>query len=181
MRKLTESTSVVLLAAALIVCAAGCKRKSQKVQMDATEEAGAAMATTIHVADPNASVQLIKGFHDVEQNAWRWTMKKFSVTLRPPAGAAQRGAMLRVQFAVPDPVIAMFKSVTLSASVEGVPLHSQTYSTTGDQVYAQEVPAKALSSEAVVVDFTLDKAIPPGDTDKRELGIVVSTIGFEVK
>jgi hypothetical protein len=149
--------------------------------MDATEETGATMATTIHVADPNASVQLIKGFHDVEQNAWRWTMKKFSVTLRPPAGAAQRGAMLRVQLAVPDPVIAMFKSVTLSASVEGMPLPSQTYSTAGDQVYVQDVPAKALGAEAVVVDFTLDKAMPPGDADKRELGVVVNTIGFEAK
>jgi hypothetical protein len=33
----------------------------------------------------------------------------------------------------------------------------------------------------VRVDFELDKAIPPSEKDARELGVVVSKIGLELK
>lgn len=181
MRRLTGNTTISLLALALIAGAFGCKRSPKRVQVEATEETSTALATMVHVADPRASVQLVKGFYDVEQNAWRWTMQKFSVTLRPPAGSAQKGALLRVQFAIPDPVIEKLKSIRLAANVEGVPLEGQEYTKPGEQVYTAEVPAKALGGEAVVVDFALDKALMPGASDQRELGVVVSTIGFEAK
>jgi hypothetical protein len=181
MRRLIGITAISLLAIAFLAGAPGCKRKPKKVQVEATEETNTSLATMVHVADPRASVQLVKGFHDVEQNAWRWTMQKFSVTLRPPAGAAQRGALLRVQFAVPDPVLAKLKSIRLTANVEGVPLEGQEYTKPGEQVYSVDVPAKALGGEAVIVDFALDKALMPSASDERELGIVVSTIGFEAK
>lgn len=181
MRRLTGITLITLLALALGAGASGCKRAPKKVQVEATDETSTSLATMVHVADPRASVQLIKGFHDVEQNAWRWTMQKFSVTLRPPAGSAQKGAILRVQFSIPDPVIEKLKSVRLAANVEGVPLEGQEYTKPGEQVYSVDVPAKALGGEAVIVDFALDKALMPSAGDQRELGIVVSTIGFEAK
>jgi hypothetical protein len=33
----------------------------------------------------------------------------------------------------------------------------------------------------VTVDFALDKFLAPGAADQRELGVVVSSIGFEAK
>jgi hypothetical protein len=42
----------------------------------------------------------------------------------------------------------------------------------------REVPANLLSDDAVRVDFRLDKALPPGDADKRELGVVASSAGL---
>ena len=63
---------------------------------------GAQLAAVVNMADPKSSVQLLKGFHDVEQNAWRWTMGKFSVTLRPPLNAPQKGATLVVKLSIPD-------------------------------------------------------------------------------
>ena len=50
------------------------------------------LLSTVHAADPKSSIQLIKGFHGVEQNSWRWTMGRFAVTLKPPIGAAEQGA-----------------------------------------------------------------------------------------
>ena len=178
MRRLIGIPALVV---ALLLGAPGCKRKQQKVEVIETEEAAQDLTSMIHVADPRASLQLVKGFHDVEQNAWRWTMQKFSVTLRPPAGAAEKGATLRLKLAVPDAVIGRLKTLTLAASVGETPLEGATFVKPGEQVYSREVPASALKADAVTVDFALDKCLPPGDVDRRELGVVVTSVGFEAK
>jgi hypothetical protein len=135
----------------------------------------------LHVADPRAAPQLLNGFHDVEQNAWRWTMGKFAVTLRPPANASQKGARLILRCAVPATIIQRLTAVSLAANVEGVSLPEETYSRVGEYVYSHDVPAKVLAMNAVKVEFSLDKCLPPGGTDQRELGIIVSMVGFEAK
>ena len=139
------------------------------------------LASVVHVADPRVSAQLVSGFYGIEGNAWRWTAGKFTVLLRPPRGAAQNGAMLQVKFSVPDPVIARLKTVSLSASVAGTKLPPETYTQAGEFTYSRELPAAALAGDAVKVDFALDKAIPPGAVDQRELGVVVTTVGLEPK
>ena len=103
------------------------------------------------------------------------------MSLRPPADSAKNGATLALKFTIPDPVIDKLKSVTLSVSVGGVALPPENYSKSGEQVYSREVPAKALAGASVAVDFTLDKALPPGPADHRELGVVVTSIGLEPK
>lgn len=180
MRRLNGS-SLLAPVAALLLCAPGCERKPQKVEVQATEEEAQELESMVHVADPRASLQLVRGFHDVEQNAWRWTMAKFSVTLRPPAGAAQKGATLRLNLTVPDPVIQRLKAISLRANVQGVPLEAETYFKPGNYAFTRDVPARALTGDAVTVDFWLDKSLPPGSVDQRELGVVVSSVGFEAK
>lgn len=171
---------IILLAAACAV-APSCKRKEPVQVQETIEEPETTLLSTVHVADPAASQQLIKGFHTVEQNAWRWTMGKFSVLLRPPRTAAEKGAVLQLKLAVPDPIIAKLKTVALSASIQGVALSPETYSQAGEFTYSREVPAKALQGETVQVDFSLDKFLPSGAADSRELGIVVSMVGLEPK
>jgi hypothetical protein len=168
------------VAIALLCGTTACKRH-KKPKVETVEESTPALAAVVNVADPRASAQLLKGFYDVEQNAWRWTMGKFSVTLRPPLNAPQRGATLVVKFAIPDAVLQHTKSMTLSADVNGTKIPSETYNTAGDHTYSKDVPSSALASDAVTVDFALDKYLPPGTVDQRELGIVVTSIGFEAK
>ena len=31
------------------------------------------LSSAINVGDPRAAIQLLRGFHDIENNAWRWT------------------------------------------------------------------------------------------------------------
>lgn len=69
-------TVSVLLCAVLVAGGTGCKRAT-KTRVEATDEAGPTLAPVVNMADARASVQLLKGFHDVEGNAWRWTMGKF--------------------------------------------------------------------------------------------------------
>jgi hypothetical protein len=125
--------------------------------------------------------QLVSGFHDVEANAWRWTMQRFSVNLHPPARSSHQGAVLELHLTVPPPTIEKLGSITLSASIGGAALAPETYSKAGEYTYRRDVPATALGGDSARIDFQLDKAIPPGETDKRELGIVASSVALIAK
>jgi hypothetical protein len=179
MRRLVKSLLLVLMVGAVLV-PGGCRRQ-EKARVQATEEESPELASIVHVADPQAAPQLLKGFHELEQNSWRWTMGKFSVILRPPGGSAEKGARLQSNLSVPDPVIQNLQSVSLTAIVNGVALPPETFTKPGDYTFSREVPASALSAPSVVVDFALDKCLQPGRVDQRELGIVVTTIGLEPK
>jgi hypothetical protein len=181
MRRLTlRKALLAALAAALMLAPAGCKRR-EKVSTETIEEPAPTLASVVHMADPKIVPQLLRGFHGVEGNAWRWTMGKFAVTLRPPLNAPQKGATLVAKFAIPDAVMSRTKSVTLSASVNGVSLAPETFTKTGDFVYSRDVAATALTAEAVTAEFALDSFLPSGAVEQRELGLVVSSIGFEAK
>ena len=174
------STVVILLTASLLLAGPGCKRRS-RAKIQQTEEEAPQLASTVHVADPRSSAQLLSGFYDIEQNAWRWTASKFSVVLRVPRGAAQKGALLHLKFSLPDVVIERLKSVGIGASIEGTALKPQTYTSPGELSYDPEVPAAMLARDAVKVEFALDKSLPPGAVDQRELGVIATSIGFESK
>ncbi len=161
-----------------LACTPACKLHKADVE---TSEEPAQLASVIHTADPNSSSQLVTGFYGVEQNAWRWTAQKFTAILRPPTGAASKGATLVVKLTVPDPVIASLHDVSLSASVNGTALAPETYTKAGSYTYSRDVPGTALTGDSAKVGFSLDKVMPPGDADKRALGIVVARLGLEAK
>jgi len=162
---------VIVLAVALAFAGAACKRRSSSNST--------ALRSVVLMSDPHSAGQLLSGFHDVEAGAWRWTERTFSIRLARPRGAEQKGAMLSVKLTVPPVTIDKLKSVQLSASVNGTTTDAETYSAPGDYVYRRELPPGALATDPVRVNFTLDKAIPPGNPDVRQLGIVVLAIGLE--
>jgi hypothetical protein len=170
-----------LLACALLLTLAiaplGCKRPRAHAQQAAEETPR--MASMVHVGDPKMAAQLVGGFYGIEANAWRWTARRFAVALRPPLGAAAKGAVLTLKLTVPPVVIEKERSVTLSAAIGGSALPPETYSKAGEYTYRRTVPAGALGGDTVRVDFELDKAMPPSGGDERELGIVVLSAGLE--
>jgi hypothetical protein len=173
-------TTLGLMLAAGVALAPACKPK-KTVNLKMTDESGETLWSVVNAADPKASSQLVKGFYDVEGNSWRWTMGKFSVLLRSPVGSRQNGARLVLAYAVPDPVIEKLKSVTLSARIGAIQLAPETVSTPGERQYACDVPASAFADDSVTVEFSLDKWLPPGTVDRRELGVIVTSIGLEGK
>jgi hypothetical protein len=173
---------IVLLIALtpLVVPLAGCKRKPP-AKVEVIEEQAPQLATVVHVADPQATVQLVRGFYELEQNAWRWTAGKFAVALRPPRGGAERGAVLQLKFSLADAVIERVKSMTLKARAGKLDLAPGTYAKPGQYLYSRDVPAAALAGDVVLFEFEVDKFLPPGEADQRELALIVSTIGLELK
>lgn len=151
------------------------------VHLADTIEEAPRLASTVRMGDRTMASQLAGGFYGIEANAWRWTMQKFAVNLRPPAHSAQQGAVLELRLTVPRTNIDKLGSMTLSATLGGTALAPETYSKAGDYTYRREVPANLLAGDAVRIDFQLDKAMPPGDggkgdVDQRQLGIVATSV-----
>jgi len=159
----------------------GCRSRQKKLAVQQTDEDGATLATMIFMGDTKSAPQLLKGFHTIEEGGWRWTTGKFAVALRPPRNAAVRGAILHLKFALPEAVLAKLQKVTLTAAVGGTPLPPETYTKSGDFDYAREVDRNLLGTDAVNVEFTLDKFLPAGMIEQRELGVIATSVGFEAK
>jgi len=169
------------LALALALAPLGCKREPKTVKVVPTEGEAPTLASTVRASEASHEPQLLSGFYGIENNSWRWTGKQFSVLLHAPIAAAQGEGRLNLTFTIPQVAIDHAKSLTLSASVEGTPLPPETYSKSGQYEYKRDVPASALSKEAVRIQFSLNNAIPPTGADRRELGIIVASVGLEPK
>jgi hypothetical protein len=126
------------------------------------------------MSDPEAEPQLISGFHAIEQNSWRWTAGRFAVML-PPAGRTTE-ARLRLRLSVPEAVLRQTHSVTLTAALNSSKLASQTWTEPGEHTFEALLPAAALGPDPFTVDFTLDRFLPAGKVETRELGIIVSSV-----
>ena len=124
-----------------------------------------------------AQAHLLRGWHMPERDGWRWTERRFSVAF--PNSAPGPGAYLRLNFALPEPVLAALGPVTLEAIAGGRVLPPQQYSSPGEHLYQASLTPDQLAALPLTVEFQLDKAIPPGDADRRELGIIVTSIELE--
>ena len=165
---------LLVLLAAVAVAPAACKRK-RKVR---AEPANAQLVSVLAMNDPLAAIQLVRGFYSLEGGAWRWTMKSFAVVLRPPENSGQNGARLDLKLTVPGVIVDKIGAVTVSATVGGRVLKPETYAQAGDYVYSRDVPAAVLSGDGVLVEFTIDKALPPSGGDARELALVATGVGL---
>jgi hypothetical protein len=179
-RRLSRRAAITSIGAAA-AAGFGCKRREKVRLEDKAERGPAVIESTVHTADPQSASQLLKGFHEIEQNSWRWTAGQFAVSLRPPKGSAESGATLVMKFTIPDAVVARVKTTTLTAAISGKTVGSSTYSTAGEYTFTADVPAGTLGSEPVTVEFSLSGFLPAGTVDARELGVVVSSISFEPK
>ena len=162
---------------------AGCRGKHQRVAVQNEEppEGGPRIASAFKMTDAYAQEQLLHGFYGVEGGAWRWTAGKFTVLLRPPLTSAQHGATLTLAFSIPDVVIQKLDKLTLTASVGSTKLKSETYTQPGNYSFSADVAPELLEKEAFIVDFGLDKSVPPGPVDKRELGVIALAVGLQGK
>lgn len=179
----TVCPTYVVLLAALTLALSGCNGEHKVTVKETVEEtpAKAAVPLVINMGDPKQEKQLVSGFYSIEDNAWRWTGKDFTVSLRTPAGSASQGAALDFALSIPQVTIDKLKSVTLSASVNGTALAPETYAREGQYDYKRDVASNLLTGASTRVEFHLDKAMPPAGGDARELGVVARSVGLESK
>ena len=171
--------SRAFLPALALFLAASCVQNEPGIPIE--EEASdepIALLSSVNAADPAAEPQLLRGFHGLEQNAWRWTERKFGVMLQPPPPG--QPVILNLGFTLPGVVTEAVGPVSVTARVNGQEVGSQRYSEPGEgRQFEATVPAKLLTGQPAEVEFELDKAIPPGDRDPRELGIIVFSVSFQ--
>jgi len=129
------------------------------------------------MSDPRDESQLLSGFNQIEGNSWRWTGRKFAVSLQPPPGGAVEGAKLELDCAVADAIAGQLLPLTVRASVDGQALAPQRLTAAGRQKVYFPVNKQALAGPAKVVEFEVDKVAHLGD-ESRDLGLIVVSIGF---
>lgn len=138
------------------------------------------LLSAVIVRDEAVAKQLVHGFYSVEDGSWRWTEQSFGVKLAVPPGAAEKGALLRLNFSLPKAAVAQRPSVGVTGKVAESST-SKTFTKVGEQKLELVVPPAALAGESVVADFTVDKPFAPGGGDTRALGVVVVSVELVVK
>jgi hypothetical protein len=171
---------MIACAALLAVSGAACKKR-ERIRVGQTEEGAAGLASIVHVADPRTAKQLLGGFHEVEQDSWRWTERAFRVALKPPPRAAERGAVLTLHFSIAEPLIQKLQAISLTAKAGNVVLPPETYTQAGEFVFSRELEPPLLGVDSLTVEFSLDKFAAAGEFDARELGLIVTSVGLEPK
>ena len=73
------------------------------------------------------------------------------------------------------------KQITLTATVNGQKLAPETYAKSGEYTYSRDVPGASLTQDVVNVEFELDKFLPASPADQRDLGVIMTMVGFEAK
>ncbi len=170
--------AVLLLAALLVLWA--CPVNAPDLT-PIREEAGGAetvLLSSVNVADPKAEEQLIDGFHGLENGAWRWTAQRFAVALQPPGNHAG-SSFLEMRFTVPEVIAQRFGGAKILARVNGSELAPESFAGQGEFVYSKEVSADVLGDEPARVEFEIENAVPAGEIDLRELGVIVTSIALK--
>jgi hypothetical protein len=132
----------------------------------------------VNAGDPNMAVQLVGGFHSIE-NGWRWTEGTFAVGVKVPKRAGTSGATLVLKFSIPEAIQANRPTTTIRPMVAGNDLPEESVTKPGLQQLRRDVPAEWLRDKTTVrLEFRISPPTPPSDADKRELGIIVHEVGL---
>jgi hypothetical protein len=113
---------------------------------------------------PRYSVKLLEGWHPLEQSSFRWTERCFSIELRRPPSFTLR---FNFKLMFPGPV-------TVSAVVNGIEVAPATFISEGDHSYSIELPRPVRGVSPIRIDFAVDKCMPAGGLDTRELALLVA-------
>jgi hypothetical protein len=130
----------------------------------------------LNMGDIRCRPQLLSGWYTIEEGAWRWMAKEAEAVVRAPSGASPEFTLQL--FFPPDYIQRAGGPVTVSVTLDGKPLARETYVRAGGYRVSAVVPRERLTSPEATVAIRLNRAMPPSGAEQRELGAVVSGLGF---
>lgn len=118
------------------------------------------------IAKSRQTIRLTGGWHEIENQAWRWSTGEFGATISGGAGARR----LRLEFQV-VPELLVQGPLTVSGELSARALPAQTITSPGKHVYECEIPPVV---DDVSVAIRLSHTFREGDrADGRDLGVIV--------
>ena len=130
----------------------------------------------LNLADIRSKAQLPAGWYGIEDGGWRWMSKQAEAVLRVPAEGAP---VFEMQiFFPPDFIERAGGPITLSVLLDGHPFARETYRQPGGYRLAKAAPGDLPAGAVTHVALQVDRTAPPSKSDRRELGMVVSRLGF---
>jgi len=92
-------------------------------------------------------LELLEGWHPVEQTGWRWTQQRFAATAASRPGMRHSRIVMRV-FA-PPLLIEKLGGITLNAKVDGVDVRPLIIREPGIHLFERRVPVPSEATSAV--------------------------------
>ncbi len=130
----------------------------------------------LNTGEARSKPQLLSGWHAIEEGSWRWMAREGQAVLLAPQ---QWPVNFELKLFFPsDHMKRAGGPVTVSVLLSGTLFAQETYSRPGVYTLTQPVPPGAVSTAAPKLTIRLNRALPPSDADKRELGAVVQAFGF---
>jgi hypothetical protein len=146
---------------------------------DVTQIQPAVHSQSFTMRNVDVARQLAAGIYGVENSDWRWTAGQFSIVLATPHGASTRGAELVFVFDIPDAIMRRTGPITLNAYLNHAAVGARTYTAAGAQRFSTMITPEFIRHSPVVIDFHLDRYVPAGVLEDRELGVVAYTVSLE--
>jgi hypothetical protein len=159
------------LAAALWLAAAGC-RQARHPDPRLTLEEPQPLQSSIDATNPADELQLLDGFYAPESGGWRWSAPQFTVSLGVPEELRGKDARIEFEFTIPEAAARDLEGLVIQASVNQHELPAWRSPGAGTHTAAFPVPAALLQEDGILVDFTLDRFIPPRGGEVRQLGVI---------
>jgi hypothetical protein len=78
-----------------------------------------------------------------------------------------------LRFHLPEAVVRASGPITIHAKVNGAAFAPETFSMEGEYSYTIDLGRRISKGGPLRIDFTVDKALPAGDLDTRELALIV--------
>lgn len=163
----------LVMAAALLLLNAGC-RQARHPHPELTVEEPEALQPAIDAANPADEGQLLDGFYAREPGGWRWTAPEFTITLGVPEPLRGKQGRIEFELIIPEAGAADLTGLTITARSGGQDLGRWRAPGPGTHTAAFAVPEALLGEDGVIVDFALDRFIPPRGNESRRLGVIPS-------
>ncbi|HTW66967.1 MAG TPA: class I SAM-dependent methyltransferase [Bryobacteraceae bacterium] len=118
-------------------------------------------------------LELLEGWHAVEDSGWRWTEQQFAARVASRLGVKHSRMAMRV-FA-PPVLIDKFGSITLRARIDDAEVQPLVMRDAGVHEFVRRIPKP---SEVTTAVFHLDHVLGPDAGYARDLGIIVASLEF---
>jgi hypothetical protein len=122
-----------------------------------------------------ANIDILSGWHQVERESSRWTMRQFAARIILSATAAPDRLRMRVY--VPPEHLMRLGPLRLEIDVDGEAVAPALLDTPGYHDIVRRFCNHG--HRALIASFQLDKALPPDDHDPRKRGLVVVSLDTE--
>ena len=124
--------------------------------------------TDLRMNAPEAERQIVSGVYQLENGEWRWIGKTAVILLKPPAVPSP----LVVRFFIPDPAPARQVRIAVNDQVVA------TQDCPGPGTFTVTTLPNKPEGDSATITISVDKTFS-SQSDKRELGIILTDVGFQ--
>ncbi|HTA72395.1 MAG TPA: glycosyltransferase family 39 protein [Bryobacteraceae bacterium] len=126
------------------------------------------LLTDLRMNAPEAEQQIVSGVNQLENGEWRWTGKTAVILLKPPDAPSP----LVVRFFIPDAAPARQVRIAVNDQVVA------TQDCPGPGTFTVTTLPNQPQGDSATITISVDKTFS-SQSDKRELGIILTDVGFQ--